>query len=384
MMSMSDSKADVGALRMALAGPQLSPVDRVAILSELAHQCARSGLARDGLDAVKEAIELAHTHRLPLAKAGALNAAAVCYFVRDDFLMAIACGIDAYAGFAVENQHTAMGHALTTVAAACKEVGAFDLAEQALRGCINIANRANDKFLLARTQNTLAALLGDLRRFDEAAVQLADARFNLDDACQQHHVAKIDANQCDLDKKRADDSIRRGDPETGQQHYRQALAQAQLGLVATGAEVDQCHLLGNTRMLGELYFVLHDYDQARATFERALVLARQLKQPATIAESLLFLGRIALVENKPADALRLFCEGLECAKRADLKVAQPKIHKELARALLIMGRDSESDFHFDAALQWSRQIAESNAEVGREARLMWNTHFSHHPLIGEI
>ncbi len=384
MLTMSDSRVGIGALRQSLAGPQLSPADRVAILSELAHQCARTGLARDGLDAVKEAIELAHTHRLPLAKAGALNAAAVCYFARDDFLMAIACAIDAYAGFAVENQYAAMGHALTTIAAACKEVGAFDLAEQALRGCVNIANQADDKFLLARTQNTLADLLGDLGRFDEAVVLLADAHCNLDAARQPDHIAKVDANQCKLHKKMAENAKRRGEHSAAAQYFRQALSLARRGLASYGTNPDQFHFSDNNRMLGELYFDLQDVEQARVTFELALAIGRQLNHPATIAESLLFLGRIALGDNRPTDALGLLCEGLGCAKRADLKVVQPKFHTELAGAYLTVGRQREADFHLDAALQWSGRLAESNGEVGREARSMWKTHFCHHPYIGGI
>ncbi len=384
MMTMSDTTAGIDALRESLAEPQLSPADRVAILCELAHQCARTGVARDGLDAVKEAIELAHTHRLPLAKAGALNAAAVCYFARDDFLMAIACGIDAYAGFAVENQYAAMGHALTTVAAACKEVGAFNLAERALRGCVNIANQAGDKFLLARTQNTLADLLGDLGRFDEAVVLLADAHCNLDTARQTDHIAKVDANQCKLHKKMADGARRRGEHSAAAQYFQQALSHARRGLTSSSANADQFHLSDNYRMLGELYLDLQDVEQARATFELALAIGRQLNHPATIAESLLFLGRIALGENKQAEALGMLCEGLECAKRADLKVVQPKFHTELASAMLLSGRQREADFHLDAALQWSNQLAETNSEVGREARSMWKTHFCHHPHIDAI
>ena len=209
MLTLSKSSDGIDKLFLAFNSAHLTPESRAELLCEIAHQYARAGLPRDGLDAVKSAIEIAQEHQLPLAKAGALNAGAICYYVRGDYLMAIACGIDAYVGFAAEHHHSGGGHALTTIAAACKDVSAFDLAEQVLRGCMNIADRANDPFLCARAQNTLAELVGDMGRFDEAEKLLADALTNVGSNCQDH-IAKVTGNRCRLYKKRAVDAIQRG------------------------------------------------------------------------------------------------------------------------------------------------------------------------------
>ena len=68
MLTLSKNSDGMGALRLALSSGGLAPHKRADLLSELAHQCAQAGLARDGLDAVREAIGLAETHQLPLAK----------------------------------------------------------------------------------------------------------------------------------------------------------------------------------------------------------------------------------------------------------------------------------------------------------------------------
>ncbi len=373
--------AGINALRLALGDAGLTPRLRADLLSELALQCAHAGLARDGLDAVKEAVELADAHQLPLAKERALNAAAVCHNARGDFLMAIACGIDAYIGFAQDNQHADMGHALTTVAAACKDVRAFDLAERVLRGCINIARRAGDQFLLARTQNTLAELVGDLQRFDEAGLLLADSRANMQASGRQDHLAQISGNQCRLHKKMAQDAIHRGAAAFAARELREAIALMHAGMDETVRNNDQYELLATTRTLGEYHFLLGENLAARGYFDGTLALARQLNHALLICESQLFLGRLAMLENDPASAQRWLGDSLAHARRRNIMSVQPELHTELAILFAATARPNEAELHRAAAQDWSRRNADSHREVEREARAMWTTHFSRHPLI---
>ncbi len=383
MLTLAISPDGIVVLTQVLNNAQLTPDQRVELLCEIAHQHVRAGSPRDGLNTVKEAIEIAQQHQLPLAKAAALNAGAICYYARGDHLMAIACGIDAYIGFAAEHHHSGGGHALTTIAAACKDVNAFDLAEQALRGCMNIADRANDLFLCARAQNTLAELVGDMGRFDEAEKLLGDAMRNVG-SNSQDHIAKITGNRCRLYKKRAADAIQRGEPDGAAEYLQEAIKLMLKGLASAAINSAHPDFATKAQSLGEFYYLMGERTVARQFFTDAFSLGKKLKHSLVVIESLLFLGRIARLENDLTDALRLLGDGLEQAKRHDIRNVQPKLHEAMADGLAAIGRQFEAEFHLTAARECSQRIAVANREVEREARAMWTTHLSRHPHINDI
>ncbi len=383
MLTLSKSADGLDKLFLALNSTQLTPESRAELLCEIAHQYTYAGLPRDGLDAVKSAIEIAQVHQLPMAKAGALNAGAICYYARGDHLMAIACGIDAYVGYAEKHHHSGCGHALITIAAACKDVNAFDLAEQALRGCMNIANRAADSFLCARAQNTLAELSGDMGRFDEAEKLLGEALTNLDSDSHEH-VAKITGNRCRLYKKCAVDAIQRGEPGIAADYLQAAIKLMQKGLESAATNSDHPDFAAKAQSLGELYYLTGERTVAKQFFADAFALGKKLKHSLVVTESLLYLGRIARHENDLTDAMRLFGDGLEQAKRHDIRIVQPKLHEAMADGLHAIGRQAEAKFHLAAAHECLQRIVVDNREVEREARAMWASHLSRHPHIDDI
>ena len=69
-----------------------------------------------------------------------------------------------------------MGHALTTIAAACKDIGATEIAIEALGSCINVATHSGDAFLQVQSSNKLGMLLGEIGKVDDAARHLTLAR----------------------------------------------------------------------------------------------------------------------------------------------------------------------------------------------------------------
>ncbi len=383
MLTLSNSADGLDELLVAVNNTHLTPASRADLFCEIAHQYAYAGQPRDGLDAVKSAIEIAQSHQLPIAKAGALNAGAICYYARGDHLMAIACGIDAYVGFAEAHQHSGSGHALITIAAACKDVNAFDLAEQALRGCMNIADRATDSFLCARAQNTLAELSGDMGRFDEAEKLLEDALTNV--GLHSHeHVAKITGNNCRLYKKRAVDALNRGAPDAAVEYLKNAIKLMQNGLKSAAINCDHPDFAAKAQSLGEFYYLIDERTVARQFFTDAFALGKQLKHSLVVTESLLFLGRIARLENDLTGALRLFGDGLEQARRHNIRNAQPQLHEAMADGLGALGRQAEAKFHLTSAHECARRIADDHREVEREARAMWTSHLSRHPHIDDI
>jgi len=373
--------SDIGALKAALAEGQLGVESRILWLCELARQSARTGLAEEGLKHVKEAIELAEAHLNPEEKANGLDAAALCHYYRGDHLMAIACGIDAYQGYAAFQRYDKMGHVLTSVAASFAEVNAMDLAEAALRGCLNIAMRLNDDFLLARTQNTLGITLGDLHRFDEADVLLSAAIASLRRLGKGEHISKIMTNRGNLHKKNAVRLMATNDLEGAKQYLRRGIVLVREGLDVAVAADNPFQIAERQGLLGEYYFLLGEYDAATTHIKMALAQSSALDHAPIMAESMLYLGLIAQVDGSLADAIHWLRQGLALSKERELKALRPRLHDALALVLKQAGQGADADGHHNAAHEWRSHVTQTNREVEREARTMWLTHFSQHPLM---
>lgn len=373
--------SDIGALRAALAEGHLGVESRILWLCELARQSARTGLADEGLQYVKEAIELAEAHQYVEEKANGLDAAAMCHYYRGDHLMAIACGIDAYQGYAEFQRYAKMGHVLTSVASSFAEVKAMDLAEQALRGCLNIAIRLDDDFLLARTQNTLGITLGELHRFDEADVFLCAAIENIGRLGKLEHIQKIMINRGNLHKTNAELLMSQNDHDGAKKCLRNAIALVQDGLGAANVADNNLQMAEKAASLGEYYFLLGEYDAANTHIEAALARSRLIEHAPITAEAMLYLGQIAQMKGNLADAVNWLRQGLTIAKERELKTLRPRLHEALSSALNKAGQKADADGHRDAANEWRSHLTKTNRDIGREARGIWLTHFSQHPLI---
>jgi tetratricopeptide (TPR) repeat protein len=371
-------------LRKMLDTLQVTVEQQMLWLLELSMECARAGLADEGLANAQKSIELAERHHLDKSKADALNAAAMCHYFRGDHLMTIACGIDAYQAFANHSEHAKMGHILTTIAASCKEVNALDLAEQALRASMTIADRANDRFLKSRAQNMLGIMLGQQHQFEEADTLLSQSIESLLAIDMQQHVPKVIANRGNLHKKKAVAAIANDEPRaTVEMHFRAGIALVEESIQMAQDINNPFEVADKTGSLGEYHFLLGEYDEATRLVDTALQLGRNIDHPHLIAESMLFLGRIAAATNDLDKACQWLKQSLEFAKHRDVKVLQPKIHEELADVLEKLGRAQEASMHRDTARQSHAELLHMNQEISREARLMWQTHFSHHPLIAQ-
>ncbi len=373
--------SDIGALRSELANGLLDVESRISWLCELARQSARSGLAVEGLQHVKEAIELAEAHQYAEEKANGLDAAAMCHFYLGNHLMAIACGIDAYQGYAAFQRYAKMGHVLTSVAASFAEVEAIDLAEQALRGCLNIATRLGDDYLLARTQNTLAITLGELHCFDEADLLLRTAIENLQRQGKLENIPKVVINRGNLRKKNAELLMSQNDHESAKKQLRDAIKIVQEGFDASIKEADSYLTADKEASLGQYYFLLGEYDRAKTHIEAALAQSRALELAPIMAESMLYLGQIAQMRGNLGEATNLLRQGLAFAKESDLKVLRPRLHDALSVALKKAGQVADADGHHNAANECRSHLIKTNRSVEREARAIWLTHFSLHPLI---
>jgi tetratricopeptide (TPR) repeat protein len=381
-MAESDPEGAILTLRRKLQDRTLAKATRADTLIQLAHHCARAGLAREGLTVAKEAIEIGDANGLPGVRASALNAAAMCHYFRGDYLMVVACGMDAYADFECEQRYDMMGHALSTIAAACKDVDARDLAELALQACIKIATRANDPFLKARSYNTLGVMYGDLQRWEEAELALDHALIALSQTVQKEHIPKIIANRGSLRKKRAEQLLAQDNRDAAMAMLQQAMIFVKDGLDAAIEHTNAYEIADKHGALGELYLLMGKHREAMTYLENSQEMACSLKHPQLIAESHFFMGRVYLAQHTPIEAQASFRRGLDCAKQNELKVIQMHINEKMAEACRALGQQQEAELYGAAASEWRQHVASLNREVVREVRALWERRFSHHPMIG--
>jgi tetratricopeptide (TPR) repeat protein len=359
-------------------------LERATLQAEIASEYARAGMPREGLEAVRSGISMidAHDANQALTARGDLyNAAAMCHYARNDFLMSIASGVDAYQIFHRQGDDARMGHALTTLASACMEVQAPDLAEQALNGCLSIALKTGDQFLEARARNTLGMLLGDAGRFDEAETHLLASKEILVMLGRRAQTPKVIGNIGNLYKKRALEDRRLGQHDQARYWFDRAVAMVQDGFDAAEANDNKFDAADKMGSLGEYYFLMENFDLAKDAFVRALVYANEIQHLHTIAESHLFLGRVSQREGNHVEAEKQLRIALDRAKQAELRKLIREAHRELADCLSAQGRESDAATHAAAADEANAVSDSNNFEAQREIRAMWSHVFSQHPLL---
>ena len=378
--------ANIAALRQRLQGlPATTHArERTQTLTQLAMDCARAGLLREGLDAVKEASRLAQANGLDLEHAEAMSAASLCHYFRGDHMMAIASGLDAYQGFAARNEWARMGHALTPIAAACREIDAPDLSVNALEGCLTIATKLGDRFLEARTRNTMGVVLGDIGRFDEAESHFHASRACLQETDQASYLPKVIANLGSLNRKRADAALSQGDVAAVMPLLQQGIGLLQQGLDAAEDHGNAYEAADKLCSMSELYFLLEDRVKARDFAVRARELGQLLKHQQIVIESGLVLGRIEMAEGRLEQAERELRTVLETARAAEMKSLQIEAHRRLCECFAAMGRVRDADAQAALEKEMRINLEAGNREAQREVRMLWQAYFSRHPLMDAV
>lgn len=360
------------------------PRDRARTLARLAMEYAYAGLPREGLTAVKEALSLAHAHNLIFERAEAFASAAMCHHVRVDHMMSIACGFDAYQGFAALNEYGCMGHQLITLAAACRDLQAHDLAEKALRGCLTIAARTDDKLLEARCRNVLGLTLTDCQRFDEAEQEFITSRQRLMDVGELIHVPKVTANIGVLYRRRADVANLVGDTVLAETLFNSAIQHTREGLQAALQDNNKFETADKTGAIGQYYFFLNDFVTAQLLVAQSLEMGRELKHARLIVDGELWLGKIALGGREFLDAEAHFLMAIDRARHADLRSLQQAAHEQLAVSYRATQRVDEANAQAALCAELRTAFNHANQEAQRELTLMWRDHLSHHPMMAAV
>jgi tetratricopeptide (TPR) repeat protein len=357
------------------------PEARARTLAALAMQFAHAGLPMDGLDAVKETLTLASAHQLHQARAEALAAAAMCHRSRSDFLMAIACGIDAYQGFVAANDNTAMGHVLTTLAATCRDLNAFDLGEEVLQACLVVATRTGDRFLEARTRNALGLTLAEMGQFVEAEQQLRAACDLLPVAGATQHLSTSIGNLGTLCRRRAEAAMRAGESAQVIDCYREAITHLREALRAAVQRENKFDIADRTLCLGQLHFALGEPEEAHHFCETALSMAYELKHTRLMVESDILMSRIEIERASWEAAEQRLRKAIEKSRYSEQRLLQQQAHAQLAELYKLRNVHADAEAQLNLAEEIRLALATANGDAEREIRAMWHAYFRHHPLL---
>jgi tetratricopeptide (TPR) repeat protein len=357
------------------------PRDHARTLARLAMEYAYAGLPLDGLVAVKEALSLAHAHNLAFERAEALASAAMCHHMRVDHMMSIACGFDAYQGFAALNEYGRMGHQLITLAAACRDLQAHDLAEKAVRGCLTIAERINDKLLEARSHNVLGLTFTDCQRFDEAEREFILSRDCLIARGELIHVPKVTANIGVLFRRRADVANIAGDKALSESLLKQAIEHLREGLQAALSDDNKFEIADKTGSIGQYYFLLNDFATARILVTQSLEMGFELKHARLMVDGHLWLGQIELGARQYLLAETHLRAAIDRARQAGLRSLQQAGHEQLSSCYLTMERPDDAAAQAVLSADLRASSSHDNLEAQRELRMMWHEYLSHHPMM---
>jgi tetratricopeptide (TPR) repeat protein len=357
------------------------PRDRARTLARLAMEYAYAGLPMEGLTAVKEALALANEHNLAFERAEALASAAMCHHMRVDHMMSIACGFDAYQGFADLNEYGRMGHQLITLAAACRDLQAHDLAEAALNGCLTIAARINDKMLEARTHNVLGLTFRDCQRFEEAEREFVLSRDCLIVLGEWLHVPKVTANIGVLFRERADVAAAAGDRDLSQRLLKRAIEHMREGLQAALSDDNNFEIADKTGSIGQYYFSLGDLHTARVLITQSLEMGRELKHARLLSDGYLWLGQVELSAQQYLLAEQHLRAAIDRARQAGLKSIQQAAHQQLSACYAAMERADDASAQAALSADLHASFVQANLEAQRELRMMWQQHLSQHPMM---
>mgnify|MGYP001424277763 CR=1 FL=1 len=111
--------------------------------------------------------------------------------------------------------------------------------------------------------------------------------------------------------------------------------------------------------MGEIMWILGNYDQARQSLLVALNLARALNNALGQADALYQLGRIAIRMSQLVEAERFISESLALATETDNSSAQARAHYGLGIIRWRLGGDFESaNIHYLACLELARQAGD--------------------------
>lgn len=318
---------------------------------------SRGGDPRTGLDLARQAHRRAREEGEPHGILLALNTVAICLSGRGSHVLALATALDAYRMGREIGWRAQAAHALLTLGASSYDL--FELPDKRsialVRSCLDEALALPDASLEVRARNVLGIMLAWRRKFDESYAELARAMARVPEsdgttppsllAGNVAHIAvrKADAAQGEARAAAAADAHRRLD-----QALDQALAARSVG--------DELRVYFNRGWLRRLE---GRHAEALADYERSLALARQLRNPARVAD-------IATGIGDACTALERHAEAAEAYEAAYAVADQIRPAKQLHEACEKLAAAHDRQGHASAAEQARSDAARERAAFDRD------------------
>ena len=340
---------------------------KLAALLDLARDHAAAFRNREGLQAAREALNLARRRHDSFAEGRALGFATLCHFQRSDHVAAVATGLDAID----VNPADALGRsrALQTVALALTSLEAYDHALPMAQKAVAEAIESEDAEREALSRAVLGMILTEIGQFEAARRQFRSAAQHHRTAADVIRLKKVTANLGHTYRKQGAAEERAGHASQARLYWTQALRIYRLAFGAARHDAEDAIVLGS---IAECECRVGKVDAAYADVEHGLMLARKTDNAAVIANCHLWEGHILEAMKEHDDAERAFERACEAAGSLEPSKIQASALHALAALVAARGHSAraaeiEARGH-KAAEERIEHLAQIRAQLGS----LWN------------
>ncbi len=293
----------------------------------LAREAVDVALAGDIKGGLAMALDARHRARHvddARAELAALNAAARCHSLRNDSIASLSVGIDAATLARKLDDGLALGHALCAIANTAFTMKLLEESEEFVVRAVDESVTRRDADLESRARQAYGVLLGDLKRFREARVQLELAVAAAERDGRAPLLFRVQANLASLLRKEARSHAASGDALRMQAASNAALAAASSLQERARPQKLAALEMNMTSLTGEIHGLLGDIDAAVAETQRAIDMAASAKQPSNIPPAALRLGAMLQSLDRLNEARDVLLRGLVAAEmmRPTFRIAE--------------------------------------------------------------
>jgi tetratricopeptide (TPR) repeat protein len=324
--------------------------------------------ARASLQAAADAIRLARHLQDPGAEAEALLLATTCHYQRGDYVACVATGIDACATFR-DNDLAGRAHAFAGVALAFFSVRDYRRAEEAGRRAIRYAATERDSPREATARSTLAFVLADGGRYEEALEELRRARRRFRQAGDRVRMKKSSSNTGHALRKQGLALSAAHDPEGARRSWRRATRWYRVALGIGKSRLDDAIIHG---ALGECLLLLGRAAEGLEHVRTAEAMMQPRDAPPVVASLALWRGECERALGRHDDAERSLQAALAEADALD----NDEVSVDARKAMAKLHQDRGDVVRARHWLREAREIGEkqqaSLAEFRRQMRPLWD------------
>jgi tetratricopeptide (TPR) repeat protein len=281
---------------------------KLTALLDLARDHAAAFRNREGLQAAREALNLARRRHDSFAEGRALGFATLCHFQRSDHVAAVATGLDAidvHPGDALGRSR-----ALQTVALALASLEAYDHALPMAEKAVAEAIESEDPEREALSRAVLGLILCETGQYEAARRQYRSAALHHKTAADVIRLKKVTANLGHTYRKQGAAEERAGHPAQARLYWTQALRIYRLAFAAARHDCDDAIVLGS---IAECECRVGRIDAAYADVAHGLTLARKTDNAVVRANCHLWEGHILEAMREHDSAERAFERACEAA-----------------------------------------------------------------------